>query len=172
MRWEHGYKFFYCQILVNRGHQLLSLRLVCLKQAKLRPYHYFRRQNNFSAPLLLETSSLRINLKWFCFLLTADAPSSGTLGCEIKAAPFSSPRGCQYSNKRTVKPDSNVTLNCSIRNNGTTLGKTWEQVDKTLKPNYGLTIKQANSTTRIYFTRKLISSLPSLWIYGTRSSPF
>ena len=56
--------FFYCQILVNTGHQLLSLRLVCLKQAKLRPYHYFRRQNNFSAPLLLETfGNLRINLK-------------------------------------------------------------------------------------------------------------
>ena len=95
----------------------------------------------------------------FFFFFISDASSAGSLGCEIRAAPFSSPHDCQYSNHKTVKPDSNVTLNCSIRNNGTTLGKTWEQVNKTIKPKYGLILKKRNSITRIYFTRKLISSL-------------
>ena len=95
----------------------------------------------------------------FSLLLIADASSAGNLGCEIRAAASCSlSRDGQYANQ-TVKLDSHVTLNCSIRNNGTTLGKTWEQVNKTINPKYGLILKQRNSTTRIYFTRKLIYSL-------------
>ena len=96
---------------------------------------------------------------FLCFCFIADASSAGILGCEIKAAPSSSSRDYQYSNQMTVKPDSNVTLNCSIRNNGTTLGKTWEQVKKTIKPKHGLILKRGNLITPICFTRKLISSL-------------
>ena len=98
------------------------------------------------------------------FFSVADASSAGSLGCEIRAAPCSSSRDCQYSNQMTVNPDSNVTLNCSVKNNGTTLGMTWEQVQKTLKPNYGLVLNQTNSTTRIYFTRK--------WYFNKRCTAF
>ena len=104
------------------------------------------------------------SLKQFYLFSVADASSAGSLGCEIRAAPCSSSRDCQYSNQMTVKPDSNVTLNCSVKNNGTTLGMTWEQVQKTLKPNYGLVLNQTNSTTRIYFTRK--------WYFNKRCTAF
>ena len=90
-------------------------------------------------------------LKQFYLFLVGDASSARNLGCEIRAAQS---RDCQYSNQITVNPDSNVTLNCSVRNDGTTLGMTWKQVKETLKSSYGLVLKRANSTTLIYFTSK------------------
>ena len=97
---------------------------------------------------------LRRNFISFHSFFLADVLSARSLWCEIGAASCSQPSDCLYTNQMTVNPDSNITLNCSIRNGGTTLGKTWKQVNEMLTTNAGLVLRQGNSTTRIYFARK------------------
>ena len=93
---------------------------------------------------------------FYSFVLT-DVSSARSLRCEIVRAALCSPSGdCLYTNQMTVNPDSNITLNCSIRNGGTTLGKTWKQVNEMLTPHANLILQQGNSTTRIYLARKYL----------------
>ena len=96
-------------------------------------------------------------ISFHSFFLT-DVLSARSPGCEIEASFCSLPGDCLYTNQMTVNPDSNITLNCSIRNGGTTLGKTWKQVNEILTSNAGLVLQQGNSTTRIYFARKYLPS--------------
>lgn len=51
-------------------------------------------------------------------------------------------------------PYSMVNRTCSIKNSGTTLGKTWEQVNNILKAKSDLLLKSGSLTTRICLTRK------------------
>ena len=112
---------------------------------QLDPVRHFRNQ------MITFTVTLKCSKLYFpIFSRVTDVSSGNSQECEIMAS-CSQSRDCQYTNQMiTEVPDSNVTFNCSMKNGGTALGRTWEQVKQSVNARDDLVLKQVNSTSETY----------------------